>query len=242
MDLLRDRVNSPLTLLLRGLNWLLPAECMKCRQEIDHDDHPFCNDCYPLLPFQQHCCQRCGQAFASDLDYCGRCLHHAPPFDGCFCPFRYEPPIDDQLRQFKYYQRPELARSIARLLCAEILTHQLEMPDLLIPVPLHISKLRQRGFNQAWQLTRHVSRLLEIPCSSKLIIKTRATPPQVQQSWHQRLINNRGSFALKQTPGCKHIAIIDDVVTTGSTVAEISKILKKNGVDYVQIWGIAHTV
>ncbi|MBT8114931.1 MAG: ComF family protein [Arenicella sp.] len=234
--------DNPRSLLYAALNWLVPALCLSCQRQIEADGSPFCEQCYTQLPFQQDCCRRCGQLLVADMDHCGRCLQHPPAFDLCFCPFRYQDPIADHLRKFKYQGKPEQARPLAQLLATEILATQLTIPELLIPVPLHPAKLRQRGFNQSWQLTRHLSRRLGIPCCNSLIVKTRVTPPQAQQKWQQRLTNVRGSFKLSRRPNVRHIAIVDDVVTTGSTAAEISKILKKYGVDYVQVWAVAHTV
>lgn len=130
---------------------------------------------------------------------------------------------------------------IAYLLKHEVDNHQLERPDLLIPVPMHIRKLRERGFNQSLEITKCLSKLLSIPYSNQIIIKHRATPPQAQQTLSFRQKNLKGCFKYHQKTGAKHIAIVDDVITSGATVTEITKILKRNGVDYVQAWGVAHT-
>lgn len=219
---------------------LLPRRCLRCKQ-IQQATH-FCAACYAELPYQHHCCRHCGQILNAQADTCGRCLQNPPHYDACFCPFRYRDPIDALVRDFKYHDRPQLANAITDLLANELLAAEISMPDLLIPVPLHISKLRERGYNQAWEITRRLSSELGIPCSRQHLIKHRATASQAEQSMVQRRHNIRGSFRLLKAPGANHIALIDDVVTTGSTASEIAKILKRNGVDYVQVWGIAHTV
>ena len=222
-------------------NWLVPKHCIQCSRVLLADSC-CCEDCYPDLPFQSHVCCRCGQALNAQLDYCGRCLTKPPAFDVCFCPFQYKPPISDQIQRFKYSQRPEMAYNLAKLLAKEIFSNRLAMPELLIPVPVHISRLRQRGYNQSLLLTRHLSKLLQIPYSNSHIEKHHRTPAQVSQPLKQRKTNVRGCFLLKQPFTAQHVAIIDDVFTTGSTTEEMTKILKKNGVNYVQIWAIAHTI
>lgn len=223
-------------------NWLIPHRCIQCANALPMDSHPCCEQCYAGLPFQHHCCQRCGQVFTAEQDYCGRCLVSPPPFDGCFCPFRYKPPISEQIQRFKYSQRPELAHTLSKLLFTEIRANQLEIPELLIPAPMHISRLRERGYNQALLLTKHLSALLNIPYSNKIIEKHRATPAQAGLSLKHRKKNLRGSFRLRSSIAAKNVVIVDDVFTTGSTATEITKILKRNGVDYIRIWGLAHTV
>jgi len=223
------------------LNWLVPPTCLSCNRELSSSDTPICTECYQSLPFQHESCQQCGQPMYDSWEVCGRCIENAPGYDHCFCAFRYEAPVDACIRQFKYSQRPELAKPLAKLLSTELTTNGLTRPDLLIPVPVHRTRLKQRGFNQAGELARHLSRLLQIPYSETLVVKHRSTNPQAGLTYRQRLINQRGSFRVEMQTTVKHVAIIDDVVTTGSTASEIAKILKRNGVDYVQVWGVAHT-
>jgi len=235
-------IKSSDNLLNSVLDWLAPKTCINCAVKLDNSSYPCCTQCSLTLPFQTNACRRCGQAFAATLDYCGRCLANPPPFDACFCAFRYQAPVDEQIRRFKYGDRPELAALIATLLSREIESNLLERPELLIPVPVHISKLRERGFNQSLLLAKQLSKLLDVPYANNIVTKNRATPPQVQQTLKFRQKNLTGSFKLKSPVSAKSVAIIDDVVTTGSTAAEMTKILKRNGVDYIQVWGVAHTV
>ncbi|MBX2848254.1 MAG: ComF family protein [Acidiferrobacterales bacterium] len=224
----------------KTFDWALPKTCILCNKPVSQDC-PVCEYCYPNLPCERSACIKCGTPFSAELDYCGRCIDDPPVFDRCFCAFEYKYPIDQQIKRFKYAERPELARDIALLLAKEIKNHQLERPDLLIPVPMHISKLRNRGFNQALELTKYLSLLLKIPYKKSIIVKHLATTPQAQLALNQRKNNIKGCFSYKKTTTAKHVAIIDDVITTGSTMAEITKILKRNGVDYIQVWGVAHT-
>ena len=222
-------------------NWLIPKRCMVCATKLAYHSHPCCLECYAQLPFQHHCCSQCGQVFSSNLDYCGRCLFSPPPFDACFCPFRYEGLIKEHIQKFKYHDKPELSVILAEALHTEILAFDLPFPDLLIPVPMHINRLRERGYNQASLLAKSLAKLTNTPMSNKVVRKKFATKPQVNQSLRARKNNVKGSFYMPTQNCVKSIAIVDDVVTTGSTAAEITKILKRNGVDYVQVWGLAHT-
>lgn len=225
-----------------GLNWLLPRPCIKCAAPLSRASHPCCEDCYLGMPFQAPSCQQCGQTMAADQDVCGRCLVTPPAYDACFCPFSYAPPVDHQIRSFKYHDRPELAKILAQLLSREIDNMAIPMPDVLLPVPMHTSRLRKRGYNQSLLLAQELGKILGIDVNRKALIKKHKTTPQADLNLKQRTKNLAGSFALRHPIEAKHVAIVDDVVTTGSTVAEIAKTLKRNGVDYVQIWGIAHTV
>lgn len=224
------------------LDYLLPQHCVECGQRLLDGRYRFCDFCLADLPYHEQGCLTCGRPLAAELDFCGRCLLHPPEFDACFCAFRYVHPIDQLIHQFKYRGRPALARVLGELMADEILERRVELPQLLIPVPLHRRSLSQRGYNQSWELAQALGGKLGIPVNNRLIVKHRWSKRQVELSWKARLSNLRGSFSLKQRPAVKHIAIVDDVVTSGSTASEISKILKRNGVDYVQIWGIAHTV
>jgi ComF family protein len=124
----------------------------------------------------------------------------------------------------------------------ELVESNFEPPDALIAVPMHISRLRERGYNHSTLIAQHLSKTLKIPLLRHTLIKSKATTAQAKQSLQQRKKNLIGSFKVKKIIHAKNVAIVDDVVTTGSTADEIAKILKKNGVDYVQVWGIAHTL
>lgn len=228
--------------LSKSLNFIFPKVCISCKLPTASKDHPCCDNCYQSLPFQPPSCEQCGQAFAAEQDICGQCLSKPPSYDACFCPFEYQTPISEQIRDFKYHERPEYAQRLAQLLAREIQDNRFELPDLIVPVPLHSSRLRQRGFNQSALLAKRVGKILDVPVNHKSLIKKRKTDPQAHLSLSQRSRNLKRSFSLIKPINAQSVAIVDDVVTTGSTASEIAKILKRNGVDYVQVWGIAHTV
>lgn len=113
------------------------------------------------------------------------------------------------------------------------------LPDIIIPVPMHKKRLRQRGFNQALQIAKPVSKALSVPLSNSIAYRSFYTPPQTQLNADARRTNPQASFVCKDLSG-EHVAIIDDVITTGSTISELAKALKQKGASKVTAWAIAH--
>jgi len=114
-------------------------------------------------------------------------------------------------------------------------------PELLVPVPLHAERIRERGFNQAIEIARIVGRRMQIPVAARAAVRYRATPPQVDLPREQRLRNLRGAFSVEIPPGIRHVALVDDVVTTGATTSELARVLKRAGAETVEAWAIART-
>ena len=224
------------------ISWLLPFHCLQCKSAIKPSSGPFCTPCYLQLPFQGNNCTQCGQQYSSGHDYCGRCLSSPPSFDQCFCPFEYKSGIKELICNIKYREKPSLAEHAAQLLAREIIEQEIELPQAIIPVPMHLKRLRSRGYNHANLIAKQLSRILDITHIDDLVAKTKPTLTQAGLSLKKRKTNLKNSFELTKNTDFKRIAIIDDVMTTGATAEEIAKILKKNGVDYIQVWGIAHTL
>ncbi len=228
-------------------NWLVPTHCLACDQLEINANEPaletgFCRDCYDNLPFLENTCSQCGLNFVGPSDVCGSCLTSPPSYDACFCPMEYTAPISDLICRLKYGDQPQLAARLAELMVDQITCQGIELPDAIISVPMHNSKLRKRGYNQSTELAKQISRLIDRPFINNALMKSKATSRQATQTLKQRQNNVKNSFLAHKNLGFKHIAIVDDVVTTGATVEEISKILKKNGVDYIQVWGLARTL
>lgn len=223
------------------IDLLLPHQCIVCSKPTFSNDLYCCELCFDQLPFQQNACSVCGQQFNAQSDTCGQCISNPPEFESCFCAFTYQNPIRELIQSFKYKQQPALATLLGRLLYQEIYDQQLELPDALIPVPMHFSRLGERGYNQAQLLATEVGKLSNIKVDNHLIKKTTITPTQASLSRKQRIRSIKGSFVATQNTPYSNVAIIDDVVTTGATISEITKILKEKGVDSIQVWAIAHT-
>ena len=202
--------------------------------------------------FPPRCCL-CGFRGASaDLDLCDVChadlpwnLHEVP---GVLAPLRFEHPVDDMIRKLKYHGAIEHARVLGVLLAAAARARATPLPRLLVPVPLHAARLRERGFNQAYALARYAGRMLEVPYARTLLRRVRDTPSQTALDMSARRHNVRGAFAvcgpqaLERLLAAEHVAIVDDVMTTGSTLAELRAVLYAAGVREVELWAVARAM
>jgi len=199
--------------------------------------------------FPPRCCL-CGFEGASlDLDLCEFCRQDLP-WDatnsrGDLCAFRYEHPVDELIRRLKYQDTLANARVLGVLLAQAVRERGGPLPKLLVPVPLHISRLRERGFNQSTALARYAGRMLEIPRAPRALRRIRDTPSQTALDVGERHRNVRGAFALNGPRALRklldagHIAVVDDVVTTGSTLNELRTVLLAAGVERVDLWAVA---
>jgi ComF family protein len=201
--------------------------------------------------FPPRCCL-CGfEGESLDLDLCGFCQEDLPWLthraQGELFAFRFEPPIDDLIRRLKYQGVLANARVLGVLLAQVVRERGTPLPELLVPVPLHIARLRERGFNQAAALARYAGRLLDIPCAPHAVRRVRDTPSQTALDIAERHRNVRGAFAvngprgLRRLSGADHVAIVDDVVTTGSTAQELRAVLSGAGVRQIEIWAAAQS-
>ncbi|WP_428624052.1 ComF family protein [Sedimenticola sp.] len=220
------------------LSLLYPAPCLLCDTPAQD---AICPDCQADLPHNRHSCRCCGLPLTlADEATCGHCLAHPPAVDRSFIPYLYAAPIDQLIGRFKFSGQLAQGRLLSRLL-ADHLRQRAEMPDLLIPVPLHPQRLRQRGYNQALELAKPLARQLGLALDHQSCRRIQPTPPQHELKKHQRKRNIRGAFQVTRTPAVNHVALVDDVVTTGSTVNELAKCLKQRGVARVDVWAVART-
>ncbi len=231
-------------------NWLYsiqqvvyPCTCLLCGASAD-TGLDLCAGCRDDLPYLHNACPRCGLPLPEQADNgspCGQCQRTPPPFDRCLTPFAYLSPVADLVNGLKFHKRLQCGRVLSELLL-EFLEQKLhERPQLLIPVPLHPARQRERGYNQALELARPLGRRFRIPVDTGHCRRTHPTLPQSALTLKARKKNIRGAFTLKGTLRASHVALIDDVVTTGNTVAELARLLKRNGVERVEIWAPART-
>lgn len=201
-----------------------------------------CAECLAELPHPAPGCPICAQPLATGgATPCGRCLQQRPHFDKAYACFPYAPPIDRLIRELKYQGRLSHARLLGELVVLAVRRANAPRPDVLIPAPLHIERLRKRGFNQALEIARFCAPALRTPIDHRCLAKTAARPPQAALNARQRRRSPRGAFALRRPPRGAHIAILDDVMTTGSTVNEIARVLKAAGAARVDVWAAART-
>lgn len=230
------------------LDVILPPVCHVCRSFIPNAGKPhICQTCRERLPLVlPPLCPVCGIPFigAGSDHQCGACLARPPYFDAAMARFLYEGAIRDMIHSFKYNQQTHLRYPLA-LLTLEGMDRILagHDPHLIVPVPLHRSRLRQRGFNQAVLLGRVLSRHLSLPMLPDTLARTRPTEPQIKLSATERRLNVKGAFAVNRPDMVvgKRILLLDDVMTTGSTMDECAKELKNAGAEAVIAATIART-
>ncbi len=222
-----------------ALNFIMGQHCLLCNQAIKNPSVDFCPNCLKDLPVVLHGCQQCGVALEMErVSHCGHCLTAPPNYDRVISAYSYASPVRQLMARYKFQRQLSLAP-----IFASALMQQIKRPDIrieaLLPVPLHAMRLRQRGFNQAIELAKPIAQAYLKPLLLKSIRRNRNTDSQLNLPAKQRAGNVRGAFEYIQPIKAKGIAIIDDVMTTGSTANELAKTLKLNGVEYVEVWCIA---
>lgn len=223
----------------------MPALCWLCQLPLRIAVHGICNVCARQLPRLPLLCPCCGLPAASNGLPCGRCLLKPPPWQALVCVSPYQPPLSSWVNQLKFSGMTALRVMLARLLLLSWLNAyrrgQTVRPDLLMCVPLHSRRCWWRGYNQTALLAAPLARWLGCEFSQALS-RQRAGAVQHQLSARQRRRNLRDAFRLETDVSGRHIALIDDVVTTGSTVREISRLLQRRGAASVQVWCLCRTL
>lgn len=219
---------------------LYPPYCLLCgapgQAEID-----LCPACLADLPRLGTHCRCCAAALPFSDTLCGHCRRNPPAYDRILAPFVYSNPLDWLIPRLKFSARLPHARLLGELLLAHCAQQQ-ALPQCLIPVPLHRARLRQRGFNQALEIARPLARGLNIPINKHSVVRIHSTSPQMALPAKKRQSNIRGAFELRKPLGLRHVALIDDVVTTAATVNELARVLKKAGVERVDVWACARAI
>ena len=165
---------------------------------------------------------------------CGTCLRRPPPQEFTRAAFVYQAPLDRLLPRAKFHGDLSSTRLLGRLMACELA--DAERPQALVPVPLHRDRLRRRGYDQALELARPLARALALPLRDDLLRRVRATAPQSRLASPQRRRNLRGAFAVRAVELPAHVALIDDVMTTGATVEAAATALRRAGVARVDVW------
>ena len=219
---------------------LLPPYCRLCGAAAENG-LPLCRGCHRDLPWSRQACRQCGRRLNGPLSIrpCGRCQRDPPAFTATTAALHYQPPVDYLVQRLKFSGELALAPLLATLLAGKLGERSPPLPELLIPVPLHRSRLRQRGFNQATEIARALGRHLDLPVEHRLCRRTRRTGTQSLLPVSSRHGNMRNAFAVDGTPGATHVAVIDDVMTSGHTVGELARVLKRSGVETIEVWVVA---
>jgi ComF family protein len=201
--------------------------------------------------FPPRCCLCDFPGASLDLDLCTFCHADFPweceQLPGSVVAMRFAPPADELIRDLKYRGITPNARVLGVLLAHAAQQCGAPLPRLLVPVPLHDARLRERGFNQAAALARYAGQMLGIPCAPRAMKRMRDTPSQTSMSMEERHRNVSGAFAVNGVRARRrlleagHVAVIDDVMTTGSTLKELQTVLLESGVTRVDLWSVART-
>lgn len=221
----------------RVQQWLLPLRCLLCGAP-GANGIDLCSACAAELPRNLSCCARCALPLAVPAALCGECQRRPPPWDAAWAPFRYAWPLDRLESRYKFGRDLAAGRVLGTLWQLE--PRMLALPDMILPVPLHRGRLRQRGYNQALELAKPLAKALGIPLQNDLLQRQRATSAQTELDAVTRRRNMRGAFVVRsgvRLPA--HVAILDDVMTTGATLAECARVLKRAGVRKLDVWALA---
>jgi len=230
---------------------LLPVHCQACGIPLTDDPVPFfCAGCWSAIsPLTQSRCTRCDRPFPSSVattyspnHVCQPCIERPPSYTRARTLYAYLPPLQDAICLFKYRGRVSLASALSRLMIDRL--PPLDPVDLVIPVPLHARRLREREFNQSLLLADSIARHIQTPLSFSNLVRVAASPAQTTLSRKGRLKNLRGAFSLRDPASIvgKRILLIDDVFTTGTTINECAKTLRKARSGDVWALTLARTV
>lgn len=216
---------------------LLPAEpCVLCGEL--SESGCWCAACDAALPYLTVAgCPVCALP-TPDGSVCGQCLTSSPHFARTVAAFAYAFPVDGLVQALKFRERLILARHLASKLGQRIEVR----PDYIVPMPLHSARLRERGFNQSLELARRVASSLGVPLLIHSCQRVRDTPPQSALNWKERDKNVRKAFACTQNFSGKHVAILDDVMTSGASLNELALALRRAGAREVSAWVVARTL
>lgn len=231
-----------------SLSVALPSSCALCGA---NDANGLCSDCNAQF-FNQppircaQCANRLPTVLSTSTSRCGSCLKQAPAFDATWVVADYAPPLDRLVLSLKFTSQLSLAPILARLMFDTFTNRQnqdIGLPDIIIPMPLAPQRLSSRGFNQSLEIARPFAHLLKVPLTKRLAIRVRETSSQSLLPLKARAKNVRGAFTLSDTAvekiRGKHIGVVDDVMTSGTTLSELARTLKRFGAGRVSNFVVA---
>jgi ComF family protein len=216
--------------------WLFALRCVVCG-EAGAAGRDLCAACLAGLPWQGTACLRCAAPLPHQASRCGTCLQRSPgePLQEVHAVFDYAFPMDRLLPRLKFHADFAAGRVLAQCMAAHCAA--LPRPDALVPVPLHRARLRQRGYDQALELAAPLARALELPLLARGLRRCKATRAQSRLDARARQRNLRQAFAVDPAqPWPGHVALVDDVMTTGATLNAAALALRRAGVQRVDAW------
>jgi ComF family protein len=233
-----------------ALDLVFPPRCPVCARLAGADRRPpLCGPCWTsILRLGPPWCERCGRPFSTFRDRphpasatCAACRRRPPPYLRARSAARYAGTVREALHAFKFLGQTSLAAPLSELLLEVLAADGAPPGDLVVPVPLHAARERERGFNQAALLARRVARRLRTPYDARALRRARATRAQTELSGRERRRNVRGAFGVTDARAVRdrHVLLVDDVLTTGATVAECARVLGRAGARTVAVVTVA---
>ena len=220
----------------------VPGQCAVCRA---WDRAAVCADCVRRYAAPQPRCSRCAIAVPAQAVLCGACLKAPSAIDRAVAAVSYEFPWDGLITRFKFHGALDVGPALAERLLAVWRASGLAPPGLVLPIPLAAERLRERGYNQAWEVARRVARTLNLRADAHLLMRPRDTLHQIDLQFDRRAANVRGAFAVDARRAHRlagrRIALVDDVMTTGATLDEAARTLRRAGAAAVEAWVVART-
>ena len=226
---------------------IFKQKCLLCASP-QANSHGLCSPCLNELPWHASTsCPQCGLSSSGQL--CGSCISSPPDFDATHAVFLYQYPIDKMMQRYKYGNMLNISHTFGQLLADKsslgfLNTGSLNTSaiDLIIPMPMHPTRIKQRGFNQALEIAKVLTKNHPKKLDYKSVVRQTLTPPQASLALKERVKNIKGAFKVNNDLAGKRIAIVDDVMTTGASLNELAKTLKKAGASHVECWVIARTL
>jgi ComF family protein len=248
------------------MNRLLSTTCLLCQNKIEIGKN-LCTTCIDELPWNNKACGKCAipLSWSGDEPFCGKCLHRPSPFfDKVYAALIYQAPVVQMIGQFKFNQNLMFGTVLSNLLLTFLKPkyQNQPLPQAIIPVPLHPKRITERGYNQAHELAKPLGKAFNIPVLYQYCQRIKETAPQtITTSMRERRNNLRDAFQISANENIRRfrfpyfhrenkvhtarslqrIAIIDDVLTTGSTIMMLAKALKKSGIQKIDVWIVAKT-
>lgn len=232
-------------MLRQKLQFLLKSQlntCLFCQAKPQHPDLGLCLACEAQLPHTTNSCQRCGTELTINLAACGRCLENSSIMDKTVVALRYQDSAQQLLTQFKFHQHLPSGTILARMLAKKIQASYINqfLPEIIIPTPIHTKRLRERGFNQSYFISQQLARVLNLPIDQTILTRIKNSRPQSSVDAKDRKKNVRGAFSL-QKHSYQHIAIVDDVITTGNTISELCQLVRSETQVKIHVWACCKT-
>lgn len=238
---IQSYVSGMFKILSKFYDKLQPSLCVICSYPTLCNLN-ICRACIHEMPSLTHSCQRCAQFLPSSAEVasiCGACLKNNPPFDRTFTLSLYQAPISSLIIKLKYQHQLSAAKALGELMCRRIeykWYKKEHLPDLIIPIPLHAKRLSERGFNQAIEIARPISKFLNIPIDHSGIKRIKATQSQKGLTALERKRNMFNAFSANTSYANLSVAVVDDVITTGHTMREFCAILRQQGAKRIDVW------